>query len=153
MAKKRGGGKDKTPEKNRFLKRGVMKKETIKKIKILNMATYPGAIITLYFLYPVFIKFNENIKYALAWFSVAGIGVIILNHRFLSIIEKAKDTSNLLDFLSTWGRAKIRNNPDNYFTPEIYKQYKNNFRYMLIYMGISGVALFLIVFLFIQKGN
>ena len=125
-----------------------MKKETIKKFKMLNIASFPGAIIVLYFMYPNFVKINENIKYPLTWFVVASIGGIIFNHRILSIVEKAKDSVDVKDFLSSWGRAKIKNNPDDYFTPEIYEQYRNNFRYMFIYVGLSGVVLFLITFLF-----
>lgn len=127
-----------------------MKKESIKKFKIFNIVSYPGSIIVLYFMYPSFEKINGNIKYVLVWFVLAGIGVIFFNHRFLSIVEKAKDSVNFKDFLSSWGRAKIKNNPDHYFAPEIYLQYKNNFRYMFIYMGFSGMVLFFITFLFMQ---
>jgi hypothetical protein len=130
-----------------------MKRESIKLIKALNIASYPGALVVIYFMYPSFMSINVNFKYALIWFVVSGIGITYLNHKYLSIVEQAKDTVDLKDFLSSIGRAKIRKNLDEYFPADIAKQYKSFFLIMYIYMGIAGIGLILVAILIAQKSH
>jgi len=120
-----------------------VEKETIIKIfKILNIASYPMSLTILYFLYPEFIKTSE--KAMLYWFAIVGIGVVFFNNRHLSIVEKSKETASLGDFFSYLEMTKIKKNPDDYFTPDMYKKYINNLQYIRIYIGLAVVSLFFI---------
>jgi hypothetical protein len=87
------------------------------------------------------------------WFAAAGVGLIYFNHRFLSIMGQAKETANMKDLFSSMGRVKVKQNPDAYFTPEVYKQYKQTFLFMYIYMAIAMAVLVAIVLIFIRPGQ
>ena len=125
-----------------------MKKETIILLKILNPAAFLIALIVLYYMYPLMASIHTDIVYGLAWIFVFGLGNVLLNHRFISILEKVKPSAPKRFLFTTWGRSKINQRPDDFFSPEDYQQYRAVFRFMYLYLGLAMIVLFFLVFAF-----
>lgn len=80
-----------------------------------------------------------------SWYFFAfATGVLIINSSWLFIASKMNESGNVLDILSGFGRHKIEQNPNDYYTPENYRKYKLIMKYSNIFMWVA-IAVFLLV--------
>lgn len=127
----------------------MKRKKFLAIFKIINILSLVMFSVVIYFIYPLFIKINNNVKYIIGWLFVLAVVEIYFNHLNIDLISRVKDNANISDLFNLFGRIKVKQNPEKYFEMEDYVKYKNNLRNMFIYFLFSMLILFLISFIYL----
>ena len=106
----------------------------------INTITTCALLFGMYFMS----KFISPIFFILIPFIILG---FIYNSIFIWIINKSKTGCRKLDFFSTWGREKIRNNYNTYFDDKYIKPYKiiANTSILFPILFIATIITFLVI--------